>query len=361
MKLIKDNIIYLYIFIFLIISYISIFNTSIYLEENIYYKQLIWYSLGIIIIYILKRIKIDSIIKHSIIIYIINVILLLGLFFFGSEINNSKAWYLFFGFGFQPSEFIKISLILINIYIIKKYYKNRNKISSKKENELIILLFIVFLLPSILTFLEPDTGSIMGYLCITLSSIYISNISKYKFKRIILFIITSIILFLLFYFFFQSQFINVFGSNFFYRIDRLINWHSKSGIQLNNSLIVIGSSGLLGHGNIPLYYPELETDFIFTSFSSIFGIIGGIFLITLLLSFDLYILFLIKKENNKYNKYLMFSIMTLFFYQHIQSIGMTIGLFPITGITLPLISYGGSSLITYLILISFIINIKEKV
>ena len=76
--------------------------------------------------------------------------------------------------------------------------------------------------------------------------------------------------------------------SFFYRIDRLINWQSRSGIQLNNSLIVIGSTGFLGHNSIPLYYPELETDFIFTSFTSVFGIVGGLFLIILVFSFDLF-------------------------------------------------------------------------
>jgi len=359
----KNNIIYFYLLFFLTISYLSIYNACFYFSDlgNLYFKQLIWYFFGIIIILIIKKVKLNNILKYSIHLYIILVILLIGLFLFGSEINNSKAWYSLGIISIQPSEFMKISIILLDSFIIRKFYKNKSTINSKKEKKLIILLFLIFLIPSILTFIEPDTGSVICYLFITLSYIYILNINKKLFKKIIGFSCFIIILFLSFYFFFKDLFINIFGTGFFYRMDRLISWKLKDGIQLNNSLIVIGSSGILGHSKIPIYYPELETDFIFTTFSSIYGIIGGILLIIVVFSFDLYILKLIKIESNKQNKYLLFSIFSLFFYQHVQSIGMALGLLPIIGITFPLLSYGGSSILTYLILIGIIINIKEKV
>ena len=352
---IKQNILYFYIGIFLIISYLSILNTVRYLSPSvgkIYYKQIIWYTFGLLLIYIIKRINIKTIYKISPYLYIINLILLFGLFFFGSEINNSKSWYNILGISFQPSEFMKISILLLDTYLISKY--------KKEDLKLIIWLFIILLIPSILTFLQPDTGAVIGYFVITLSLLFISDINKKWIKRIILLLILVIILFLFIYFNYQEMFINVFGSSFFYRIDRLINWQAKSGIQLNNSLIAIGSAGLIGHNHIPIYYPELETDFIFTSFTTSFGIIGGITLIILLFSFDLYILNLIKKEPNKQNKYLLFGILFLFLYQHIQSIGMTLGLLPITGITLPLISYGGSSVLSNLILIGIIMSMQNK-
>ena len=360
---IKDNIIYIYILFFLTISYLSIFETSRYLSPTLgilYYKQIIWYLIGLIIIFIIKRININMIYKFSIFLYIINIILLIGLFFFGSEINNSKAWYNIFGFSFQPSEFMKISLILLDAEIINKYYKKKDKISKKEEIKIIIILFLLFTIPSILTFLEPDTGSVIGYFIITISMIYISNIDKKWLLGLFISFLIILFIFLYIYFNYQDLFINIFGSSFFYRIDRIINWQSKSGLQLNNSLIAIGSSGLTGNNYIPIYYPELETDFIFTSFTSTYGFIGGLLLIILSFSFDLYVLNLIKKEPNKQNKYVLFGISMLFLYQQIQSIGMTLGILPITGITLPLISYGGSSLISYLILTGLIINITKK-
>ena len=359
----KENVISFYILAFLTISYLSIYEASRFLSPslgNLYYKQTIWYFVGFILIYIIKKIKIEKIYKISIYLYIINIILLFGLFFFGSDINNSKAWYNIFGFSFQPSEFMKISLILLDASIINKHYKKKDKIQKKEEILLLFTLFIIFLIPSILTFLEPDTGSVIGYLIITISMIYISNIDKKWLVGLCLFFIMFLIIFIYIYFNYQELFINTFGSNFFYRIDRIINWQSKSGLQLNNSLIAIGSSGLFGHNYIPIYYPEAETDFIFTSFSSTYGFLGGVLLIIISFSFDLYILSLIKKEPIKQNKYVLFGISMLFLYQQIQSIGMTLGMLPITGITLPLISYGGSSLLSYLILVGLIININKK-
>ena len=81
----------------------------------------------------------------------------------------------------------------------------------------------------------------------------------------------------------------ILGSNIFYRIERILNWKSQSGYQLENSLVVISTSGLIGYGikNIPLYFPEASTDFIFTSYSSIFGFIGSIFLIFIIILFDI--------------------------------------------------------------------------
>ena len=357
---IKNNAIYIYIFTFLIISYLAIYNSSIYVSRsNLYYKQIIWYTIGLILIYIIKRIDLKKIYKFSLFLYIINIILLIGLIFFGKSINGSKAWYSILGISFQPSEFMKISLILINSCIIDYFYKNKKKINHKEEFKMILLLFFILLIPSIITFLEPDTGAVISYMVISISMLYISNIDKRWFT--LFFIIIALFLIIFFYIYFNNQnlFINIFGYNFFYRIDRIINWKSKSGMQLNNSLIAIGSSGITGLKKIPLYYPEAETDFVFTSFESSYGFLGGIFLLVITFSFDIYILNQIKKETNKQNKYVLFGILSLFLYQQTQSIAMTLGLLPITGITLPLISYGGTSVISYLILIGIYLNIRK--
>ena len=130
-------------------------------------------------------------------------------------------------------------------------------------------------------------------------------------------------------------------------------------MQLNNSLISIGSSGFLGHGfnKTPMYFPEAGTDFIFTVFASNFGLLGCIFLITFFLIFDIYLINITKNIYSIQDKYTIIGILSVIFYQQIQNIGMTIGLLPITGITLPFISYGGSSLLSYMILLGIIINI----
>jgi len=229
----------------------------------------------------------------------------------------------------------------------------------KEESKMILILLIILSIPSIITFLQPDTGAVIGYLVITISMLYISNIDRSWFIGLIIITTLFFIIFFFIYFYNQDLFINIFGSSFFYRIDRIINWKTKSGIQLNNSLIAIGSSGIIENRMVPLYYPEAETDFIFTSFESSYGLLGGIILLLIIFSFDIYILNQIKKEPNKQNKYVLFGIISLFLYQQIQSIAMTIGLLPITGITLPLISYGGTSVISYLILIGIYLDIRK--
>lgn len=361
-KFLRKNILNIYLILFLIISYLSIFQASIFLSKSLgtlYYKQIIWYIIGFILIIIIKNLNIKKIYNLSIYLYLINILLLAGLFFFGTEINNSKAWYSIFDISLQPSELMKITLILINSYVIYKFYKNKSKIKLKKEFKLIFTLLLILLVPCILTFLEPDTGAVISYITITLSMLYISGIDKKWFIYLFILVAFLATVFFLTYFYKRNFFINTFGTTFFYRIERIINWKNKSGMQLNNSLIAIGSSGFTGHNHVPIYYPEAGTDFIFTSFFSSYGLIGSVILLTLIFLFDLYLLKLANSIKNKQDKYTVFGIFSLFFYQQIQNISMTLGILPITGITLPFISYGGSSVLSSFILVGIIESIKK--
>ena len=133
-------------------------------------------------------------------------------------------------------------------------------------------------------------------------------------------------------------------------------------MQLENSLAAIGSSGFLGHGfnNTPLYFPEAGTDFIFTVFASNFGLVGSVLLILFILFFDLHLIKIGMDTKNKTHKYIIAGIIAILIYQQVQNISMTIGLLPITGITLPFISYGGSSLLAYMVLIGFCMYIYNE-
>ncbi len=364
-----DKILILCVSIFFIISILSIYSASMYLSPtlgNLALKQELWYLIGVIIIFLVIKFKNNLFYKYSWYIYLINVILLVGLLFLAPDINGSKCWYIIKGIGsIQPSEFMKISLILILAKVIDNFKKKKRKATLKEEFVLLIKVFCIVLIPSILTFLEPDTGAVIIYLIITLTMLFISGISIiwYIMLGIIVAITGSIFLYL--YFVEQDTFISIFGSNFFYRMDRIINWKSGSGMQLENSLAAIGSSYIKGHGfnKTPLYFPEAGTDFIFSVYASNFGLIGSVFLIGIIMLFDLHIINIGKETVNRIDKYVVAGIIGIFIYQQIQNIGMTIGMLPITGITLPFISYGGSSLISYMIIIGLLLNIynnKEK-
>lgn len=362
-KIILDKTLILYVSIFAIISLISIYSASMYLSKtlgNLVLKQAMWYAVGILFIFIIYKLKISFFIKISPYIYLFNVILLLGLLFVGPVINGSRCWYIIEGIGsFQPSEFMKISLVLIEAYIIDKFSSKEK--NAKNEFKLISLIFIVFLIPSILTFLEPDTGAVIIYFIITLLMLFISGIRLRWFIIGISMLIIVVASFLAFFFLKQDMFIKIFGSDFFYRIDRVINWQNGSGMQLENSLAAIGSSGILGHGfnKTPLYFPEAGTDFIFSVYASNFGLIGSCIFILLVMLFDIHLIKVGTSSKNIY-KYIISGILGIFIYQQIQNISMTLGLLPITGITLPFISYGGSSLLSYMILIGFVISIYNE-
>ena len=132
-------------------------------------------------------------------------------------------------------------------------------------------------------------------------------------------------------------------------------------MQLENALAAIGSSPKYGYGigKTPIYIPEANTDFISSVIISNIGFYLSTGIILLFLLFDILLIILAIKNNN-INRYLIVGILSILFFQQIQNIGMIIGILPITGITLPFISYGGSSLISYLILISLITNINKQ-
>ena len=341
-----------------IISLISIFSAQKISSSslgNIFIKQIIFYIIGVIVLIIAYYNK-KRITKYSFPIYIFFNFLLLILLFMDVSINGSRCWIIIGPVSFQPSEFMKIILIIIIARVLSKHRSRKN---MKKEFKMLLIIFILTIIPSILTFLEPDTGVVLIYFIIAISMILYRGINKkwYLVLLAILGIIGSIILFFLFYK--RDLIINFLDNNIFYRLDRILNWQKQSGYQLENSIITIGSSGLFGFGinRVPLYYPEASTDFIFTTFSSIFGFLGNIFLFIAIIYFDINILKICRKKIKKSDEYLLIGLFSMIIYQQIQNIGMTIGLFPITGITLPFISYGGSSLLSYMFITGIILRI----
>ena len=350
---------------FFIISILSIYATRPFLRlelENLYIKQIIFYIIGSIIIIFTTFKGFNYLKKYHLLIYIGINILLLALLIFGTTINGSKCWFYIGPINFQPSELMKISLIISLSKIITKF-NNKKKKTIKDEFIVLIKLLIITLIPAILTFLEPDTGAVIIYFLILLTLSLFIKLHKCWYITFISIFIILISSFLFLYFFKQDLFIKFVGYNLFYRIDRILNWVNTSGFQLQNSLIAIGSSGLLGFGylNNTIYFPEPQTDFIFTTFTSNFGFLGAIFLIFIIIIFDSNILNLVRKKTSLENKYILIGIFIMLFYGQIQNIGMTLGLLPITGIPLPYISYGGSSLLVFLFIIGIILNINREI
>ena len=349
-----------------IISITTIYSAQGLLNSDyssLYLKQALWFVVGFGFAYLIMYIGNDFLYRNAYILYIIGVISLIALLLFAPTINNAKAWFSIPGVGtIQPSEFMKIILIITLARVIDDFNESHSSPSITDEFKFLFKVGMIVLIPSVLTFLQPDTGVVLIYLLITICMLFVSGIRYRWFLFAFGLLGLAIGSVLIVYFLNQELFINVFGIDFFYRIDRLLDWQQGSGLQLENALMAIGSGGLFGKGfmNTPIYFPEPQTDFIFAVFASNYGLMGSLLLITLLVFFDVKVINLGTKSANNINKYVIAGIVGMLIYQQIQNIGMTIGLMPITGITLPFISYGGSSLLSYMLMAGILFSISNE-
>ena len=349
-----------------IISIITIYSALTYTSSelgNLALKQALWYFIGAILVTFLIHMKNEYLYRHTIFLYIFGNILLVGLLLFAEPVNNSKCWFTIPGIGsIQPSEFMKIFLMLMLATMIHNFRSDYKDPDLRQEFIFILKTLGIVLIPSILTFLQPDTGSVIIYFIIYFCMMFISGI------RIRWFLIAGgVLIFFLgiifgIFFLQQDLFINLFGTDLFYRFERIFSWQSGTGLQLENALAAIGSAGFFGHGfnQTPIYFPESSTDFIFAVFASNFGLFGVIVLLGVIIYFDTQIILLAKRKLLDTDKYILAGILGMLLFQQVQNIGMTVGLLPITGITLPFISYGGSSLLSYMLLIGIILNISME-
>lgn len=361
-----ENSILIPIILFGIISVITIFCTRNLLTiefQNYWIKQIVWYAVGFVLAYIMMAFGNKFLYNNAWCFYVFGVLSLVLVLFFGIERNNATCWFKIPFIGtIQPSEFMKVFLIIILSKLINDYNEKYLEPTIKEEFIFLVKVFVLVMIPTVLTFIEPDTGAVIIYFVITLVMLFIGGIRKRWF--ILMFLILGLVLGIgtLIYIYAGDLFVDIFGTSLFYRIDRLTNWSSSSGMQLTNSLIAIGSAGIFGHGfnHTPIYFPEMQTDFIFSVFASNFGLLGASLLILLIVFFDINLILTVSKTTNFTDKYAIGGIIAVLLFQQIQNIGMTIGLLPIMGITLPFISYGGSSLLSYMLLVGMIFNVSNE-
>ena len=360
-----DLSIILCIILFAFISVVTIGSAEKLLDEstNLVLKQIIWYVVGFGLVLLVMFIGNHLLYKNAWFLYIFGVLLLVLVLFFGKEINHARCWFQIKGIGtVQPSEFMKIILIITLGKMINKFKTKYNNPTLMEEFKFLLKVIIIVGIPSVLTFMQPDTGVVLIYILITIVMLFVSGI-RYRWFGILFGILLGFVgVVLITYFINNDLFIKIFGSSFFLRVDRLLDWSSGSGYQLENGITSIGSGGLLGYGinNTPIYFPEPQTDFIFAVFANNFGFFGSATLLVLLTFFDLKLVKLAIESPNNTNKYIISGIIGMLIYQQLQNIGMTIGIMPITGITLPFISYGGSSLLSYMIMLGIILNISNE-
>jgi len=324
------------------------FNDSFKFFKN----QFIFYIVGIFVMFLLSKIDYKIYQKKSnfIILICFSLLVLVLIPGIGSVRNGSRSWFGVGGFGIQPSEAAKIGLV---IFVAKYLSNNYNIMNDIKKGVLPILTIIVSFF--ILIMLEPDFGTGM---VITMSLIAMIFISKVKIS-----------------FFLKIGLLGLFGIVVLiiiapYRMARIVSflnpWSDPlgSGFQIIQSLYAIGPGGLFGMGlgnsiQKHFYLPEPQTDFIFSIISEELGFLG----VLIVSSIFLFIFYRCIKTslNTKdlFGKYLSFGLSFMIIFQTILNLSVVIGLVPVTGVTLPFISYGGSSLLVSMTSVGIILNISR--
>ena len=386
-------------FILVIIGWINIYSaslddtaSSLFNLDQIYGKQLVWILLSVFIIVILLSIEAKFYERFASIIYIISLISILGLFFFGKTINGATSWYAIGGFTIQPAEFAKVATSLALAKFVSDIQTNIRSIADQFK------AFVIIALPAMIILPQPDAGSAMVYAAFFfplyregLSGVYLIAGAI----GIAVFILTLLfnpwwvsggtaLVILLFYFFRKKKrpgtiaylsifllcisisfsvnyiFHNVFEERHRDRFNIVLGREVDPrgiGYNTNQSEIAIGSGGWFGKGwtegtqTKGDFVPEQHTDYIFSTVGEEWGFVGSTTVVALFVFLFIRLLYLAERQKSQFNRVYGYSVAGILFVHFFVNIGMVIGVFPTVGIPLPFFSYGGSSLWGFTILL----------
>jgi len=408
-----DWVLILFYFVFIFIGWINIYSATI-TEESYdiinfsteYGKQLIWIGLSIPLILVILLFETKFYEKYATIIYLISVISLAGLFIFGKNINGATSWYNLGIFSLQPSEFAKAATALAIAKIVSDKQFNLKKLNTQVQ------AFIVLFIPAVLITLQPDPGSALVYTAfifvlyregLPFYYVVIGFIAAFLFVITLLFgYIYTLIGLLIFLFIVLGYFVfyrkkafkkgwtkiiglyliaavYIFSVGFVFNHvfeqrhrDRFNILLGKTddiksiGYNTDQSVTTIASGGLTGRGFLEGertqgdFVPEHQTDYIFTIVGEEWGFLGSTLVITLFMFFCLRIIRTAERQKSKFSRVYGYSIAAIFFTHFTINVGMVIGLLPTIGIPLPFLSYGGSALWGFTVLLFIFIRLDAN-
>jgi rod shape determining protein RodA len=390
------------------LGWMTIYSASLPIEETAifdlsqtYGRQMLFIGLSIPLILLLLFTDAKIFERLSFVFYAIGILLLLGLFVFGVTKKGQTNWYQFGGFGFQPSEFVKISTALLLAKFI-----SYSQINFKFTKHQIMGLAIIGV-PILLILMQPDAGSAMIFLSLIFvlnreglpSWYFISGITAVAlfFTSLVIepsYIIIALAVLMLIHYIFNRKITRnpivygliyvamaAFAYSVDYVYDNVLEPHQKDrinvligddvdmkreGYNLNQSMIAIGSGGLYGKGYLEGtqtkggFVPEQHTDYIFTTVGEEWGFLGSITVIILFVALFLRIIYLAEHQKTKFSRVYGYCVATYLFTHFFVNIAMLIKLFPTIGVPLPFFSYGGSSLWSFTILLFIFIKLDAN-
>ena len=272
----------------------------------------------------------------------------------GTYENGARSWFRFGSLiGIQPAEFVKLAFIIT----FAKHLSEVDYLIDRPKNVLMLLLHAGLLIGLIL--LQPDFGTAVVFGCIMITMLFVAKISwKYICAGLgAIAAISPIAWFFVFEDYQKERIINLFNPE---------NDPSGTGYQVAQSKIAIGSGKLFGSGlyqggsQHSNFLPERHTDFIFTVVCEELGFIGALIAVGLLVAIIVRCIMIGMNARNNLGMYICFGVAAMFSFHVIENVGMCIGIMPVTGIPLPFFSYGGSSLLTNLIAIGMVLNVRYR-
>ena len=355
-----------------IASCISIYSaqTTGQYQDNFFLKQIVWYFAGSVIIALVITLDSDQLKKISWYAYGFGLFLLAFLIVapdsIAPVINGAKSWYKVPGMGsLQPSEFVKVFIILALSRVIVEHHQKYIVKTIQTDILLLLKLGGVTMVPLLFVMQQPDLGTSLVFIAILLGMIFISGIT---WKILVpIFSGAVVLISVIFYFvLWQPEILEKYLGVKEYQFGRIYSWidpynfQSTAGYQLVRSLLAIGSGETTGKGfgTREVYLPESHSDFIFSIVGEEFGFIGASVLISLFFLLIYHITKVGMETKNDFYTYVCVGVISMLTFHVFQNIGMTIGLLPITGIPLPFISYGGSSLMGNMLAIGLIFSIR---
>lgn len=316
-------------------------------------RQLFFIGFSLLALFLFLSIDYNFLLTYSFYFYGICILSLGGVLLFGRIIAGAKSWFRLPYFQIQPSEITKIAVILLLAYMFARFKKNYLTFGEGFLSSAIVAL------PILLVALQPDLGTALSYIPIFLGSLILAGLNR----RILIFLLVF------------SLFFGLIGWNFLLRdyqkqrVTTLINPSQDplgAGYHILQSKIAVGSGGLFGKGykkgtqSQLRFLPARHTDFIFSVLGEELGFAG---ILVVMLSYFLLLARLFQsaeKSRDRAGVYIIYMVTMMIACQFFINVLMTIGLFPIAGIPLPLLSYGGSSLLTNYLAVSLVINVKMR-
>lgn len=337
----------------ILIGLFALYSASIASDLQDFKKQVIWAIVSIPITVAIIIIDYRTIAKFSLIYYIGSIILLIAVLL-TSAINGATSWFNIGPISIQPAEFAKIAVVLFLANTMSKFSKKE----INKPLKLAMLLGIT-LLPVLLIAIQPDYGTAMAYVVAAVVMLYVAGIDK---KYIIISFLLVAILLPVLYFFVLPEHAKL-------RIDVYLNPYLDprgAGYNIIQSKLAIGAGRLIGQGwlngtqtHLGFLYPK-TTDFIFAVVGEELGFVACSIIVIIFIALITRSINVAKTARDDLGSYIAAGISGILIFHVLENIGMTMGLLPITGVPLPFISYGGSSLLTNMVCIGLLLNISKN-